>query len=547
MTAYRFAYSLYLQSPLIISGGGHRAESASTLHYIPGSAIRGVVASRLGDPDGQSNHDRHRFDDLVLSGRVRYSNAYPVTAGYVKERSVPLPMSLKQVKHPKPKTEPYLLDIMAQETDDTMVNPGFRFAVIRTGTVIPLYVKTATRFHHTRSAGQSKPSRDGGSLFTYQYILENQEFAGYIGIDANSVIEARKVAEDILTILDCNLLLGRSKAAGYGGNAQFTLELERPLQRMSGAVTKDIEKDESFRVLLLSDFIGRDSASGAVEPSSFQDHLERALGIGLMEKARYVATDYAGGYNRKARTALPTVRTLSKGSVFLFEPQNRLDIEKINQVQNSGLGMRREQGYGEIVFLEAPLVSEYKVVFNKGSFSAVSNELDIDEESYAILTLMQRRLLQDELNKEIRRWTRELVKGQMNINASLLGRLRLALRNEPDQSLSVFRAWLGEKPDDLNQGNARALRAKALKGLKNCRLSQGTLYEWLRKVLDDPEYLPKELKFSQLANDCFLISSDHAHEVLIDLLDETTCAAIDSVLSEVSRQVRLSERGDIRG
>ena len=78
MTMYPFPYSITLQAPTIITAPGHRRFSASTLNYIPGSAIRGAVASRLGDPDGQGKPEQRRFAQFVTSGQVRYRNAYPV-------------------------------------------------------------------------------------------------------------------------------------------------------------------------------------------------------------------------------------------------------------------------------------------------------------------------------------------------------------------------------------------------------------------------------------------------------------------------------------
>jgi CRISPR-associated protein Csx10 len=545
MRAFFFPYVISLHAPVVMTGRGHRVYSASTMKYISGSAIRGAVAARLGDPDGQDEPSRERFHHLVLSGRVRYGNAYP-GARDGSERSVPVPLSFKKRKHEEGDFS-YVFDLLAGGVEDALVDPEFSFAVIGSNEVYPAIVKLGARVHHRRGQGQPSPSGGDGRPFTYQYIRGGQAFVGHLTVDADSDNEAKAIAQEIGHLLKGNLLLGRSKGAGYGGNAKLRLNLQPERGVSFGGIWSDIEAGGKFCVLLLSDFLGRDDCTGMVDPSSFQAHLEKALETNLCQLGACAGTGYAGGYNTKARMALPAVRALTKGSIFLFQTEAGLDARRLVQIQNSGLGMRRAEGYGEIVFLNAPSVPVYRL----NSQSVVPKDdvtVEKDSRSEEILSFMQERILLDELNKEIRRWTRELVKGEAFVSPSLLGRLRQAMRSEPGEALKAFRRWLGEnRGRKAGHTSSATLRSKALRQLQDCKLGRITLDRWLRHVINDPDYVLKNLNSQQLCNDFQLVSHEHATKVLGGLTDQIRCAVIDSVLAEISRHARLSERGGKRG
>ena len=81
-------YRLTLQSPLIVTSRQGDPNSAATQLFIPGSSIRGVVAGRL--LNAGTGPESEEFRRLVLSGEVRYLNAYLEIEG---ERSLPVPLS----------------------------------------------------------------------------------------------------------------------------------------------------------------------------------------------------------------------------------------------------------------------------------------------------------------------------------------------------------------------------------------------------------------------------------------------------------------------
>ncbi|MGM0369556.1 MAG: RAMP superfamily CRISPR-associated protein [Bacillota bacterium] len=77
--------SITTESPLVIKASHNESNLISTLNYIPGSQLRGTLASRFGA-------EKKEFADLFLSNQVRFNNLYP-------EGSKPIPLSAFSCKY----------------------------------------------------------------------------------------------------------------------------------------------------------------------------------------------------------------------------------------------------------------------------------------------------------------------------------------------------------------------------------------------------------------------------------------------------------------
>ncbi len=81
-----YPYTLTLGSPVVLTSAGGDPNSAESMDFIPGSAIRGAAARVLTD----AAPDFHR---LILSGDVHYLNAYILLGN---QRCLPTPASLRR-------------------------------------------------------------------------------------------------------------------------------------------------------------------------------------------------------------------------------------------------------------------------------------------------------------------------------------------------------------------------------------------------------------------------------------------------------------------
>ena len=81
--------------------------------------------------------------------------------------------------------------------------------------------------------------------------------------------------------------------------------------------------------------------------------LEKKLGVSEL-RIEYCATSTKSihGYNRKLGVKIPSVPMYEQGSVFQFSYQGLLTPERMREVMESGIGVRRNEGFGQVVFLK---------------------------------------------------------------------------------------------------------------------------------------------------------------------------------------------------
>ena len=66
-----------------------------------------------------------------------------------------------------------------------------------------------------------------------------------------------------------------------------------------------------------------------------------------------------GGFNRTWGTRLPEYKMYKEGGLFKLEADNEFDPIYLRDIENSGLGIKKEEGYGRVLFLgEIPKIEE---------------------------------------------------------------------------------------------------------------------------------------------------------------------------------------------
>ena len=275
-----YPYTLTLEAPLLITSLEGDPNSARSLEFIPGSSIRGAVASRL-DPNQPT------FKQYILSGRVCFLNAYPTVEG---ERALPMPVSFRQEKYGDE-----VHDLAAYsgqpgpdcETEDMWPGEQLKgveasFLSLDQPNLHKVLVTRDSRVHQQRdrSAGRAYTYRNPttgaeearGTVFTYEAIEADQQFQGILAISGQDQNETDKIRGGLRLVDGDRLSLGRSRNARYGGSAVVACETPRDYETAgaTGVIRRDIQCGEGFRVFLTSDYIGRDTEVRTVRPYGFQ-------------------------------------------------------------------------------------------------------------------------------------------------------------------------------------------------------------------------------------------------------------------------------------
>ena len=535
-------FTLSLRAPAILNVVGGDPNSATTLSFIPGGAIRGALAARLGDPDSRAEI-RSQFQILVLDGSVCCLNAYPLDDG--GRRTLPALTSLRSSKE----ADRYL-DLTAFEGKDQATWPEDSLKVIRWQYVsltsaqpVRMKAEVGSRIHHQRDRQRGRAwteKRDGrefphGAIFTYEYLQPGQTFAGMIQVLGSDESECEQRINQIQEILKGSIRLGRSRRAGYGGEAEIKWgSVQKREVSGEGVILKDLRPGDQFRVLLTSDCIVRDPRTGQIDPASLPELFQSRFGGRVtLQRIRW-AFDLVGGFNQKWRLELPQARAIAAGSVLLFKAEATIPLDDLLALEHEGIGERRTEGFGRFTFLEAP-VQEVRIRCARRS-EAQKPSTTAPE----LVEFMERRLLQSAVSREIEQLALTVAGRASRIpSPSLLGRLRVPLRTQPAGALQTLAEWLGS--------GDRALRRPAQDQLRRCRIDPGTgpfsLANWLSNLVGEHRWdrLKELLRLEPLAQRNHVVSEENALQQLMGMNQEIAVRLIDATLAALAKQRKRKE------
>ena len=547
-----YPYTLTLQAPLLITSLEGDPNSARSLDFIPGSSIRGAFASRL-DPN------KDTFKQYILSGEVCFLNAYPTVDG---QRALPTPISFRQEKYGDTVHDLAFYSGQPESgsanawPDEQLKGTEASFLSLDQADLHTAFVTLESRVHQQRdrSAGRAYTYRDPvtgaeearGTIFTYEAIEAGQEFQGIVAISGRDQNETNNIWGNLKGVLGGRLSLGRSRNARYGGGAVVLWGTLRCYETVGarGVIRHDLQCDNRFCVFLTSDYIGRDAGSGQSDPTAFRQDIIRRIGG---ERVEVLHTRWAfrlvGGFNRKWGLQLPQMLALRAGSLLVLKAKSAIPYADLAAIEQTGLGERRPEGFGRVIFLEAP---------RKTRSISEPAQPDTPEAPHTVpefIKTMQKRIIMDALEHRITKAAAELAR---NVDAdripspSLLGRLRVPLRQGPS-GLETLRTWLND-----DRRNANRLRPPAMNQLNDCRVDNDnnertTLAKWIRdrvNAADTTSDVGKILDIQRVIQKNYIESVEAAKTVLdTDTAQQLTVRLIDEVLALLARRQRLASRG----
>ncbi len=347
------SFKLHLKEPLLMTAIEGDPNSAVSLPFVPGSALRGVLVRRYLDKDDISDlaaNDEAR--KLFFDGQTQYLNAYPVDSH--GNRALPTPQAWKKRKGDQEKYPIYDLSIdphphdLNDQQPKPLRQPFCEFSgKDKKEKEVKLYpVLKQINVHTLRERTAGRATADEGAVFRYEALAPGQVLAGVI------LCPTEAVAKDIQSLLEQEdtLLLGGSQSAGYGLTKITDIERAEAWEETPNLIDK---QQERLTLTLLSDAILRD-ANG--QPTGFltPEILAEALDVNLtLDRARTSAqTGVIGGFNRKWGLPLPQMPVARAGSVFTFDLDETDDparlAERLQHLVETGIGERRAEGFGRV-------------------------------------------------------------------------------------------------------------------------------------------------------------------------------------------------------
>ncbi|MCS6954355.1 MAG: hypothetical protein NZM33_16035 [Bryobacteraceae bacterium] len=480
-------YRLTLESPVIVTERQGDPNSAGTRPYVSGSAVRGVVARRLLAAGVQPDSDDFRL--FVLSGRVRYLNAYPELENM---RALPTPLSWRVRKaDPQRGWDLAYLPPKAATVelgDETRRWPEEQLQAVGAPFVSPSLAGDAwlvatprvkARIHHQRDRvkGRAWKNAEGsrGAIFTYEFLEAGQRLRGVIQL----MPEAAGCEAKLRELFSGPTAIGRSRRAGYGAEArvEFLDTLGREYAGAHALLDRGLRRGDRFRILLVSPCLVRDPATGQMDPPAFEKHLRERFPGCFDFDCRCWGFEVAGGFNQKWGLELPQALAVRAGSVWMAHAQRDLPLDELLRLEHEGIGERRSEGFGRLVLLadeEAGEQIRLGVPSRPRPEEPASPPADKADEF--LLDLLERRILLEGAETELRRAAWELAEGATGIpSRALLGRIRTLLREGHDEAraaaaLAELKKWTA----DWSNSDKRAAEQ-----LRECRVQGAPLLDLL--------------------------------------------------------------------
>lgn len=330
-------YRLRTQAPVIITdlsrSGGNSYE---TRGYIPGSAVRGMVASLLADrhPAWFGEHK-----SALLSEGTRFLDALP------KPCALDVLPSVKGFYEDKEEKS------FESVVPSGSFTPGLKRAAL--GSFCALDGDTV-RYWSAQTGGVTRIARDVSGdgdtkPFQVSHISAGQVFEGYIILDDASLAE--KVSE----AFGDTVWIGADRYEGYGKCAVEHMEaVGQPGWIDAYGCRSQAEVGSTLYLLALSPLtmLDRWGNPAGLEPEA----LAQMLGVARVE-LEHCSTSVAeyGAYNRTWQCREPALPMYDRGSIFKLRCSEPPRLERIRAVEHTGLGVRTAEGFGQVLFLRREL------------------------------------------------------------------------------------------------------------------------------------------------------------------------------------------------
>jgi CRISPR/Cas system CSM-associated protein Csm3 (group 7 of RAMP superfamily) len=328
-------YRLHSELPILITDPNRSCgNSFETRGYIPGSVIRGMVISELSLTAPQW-FEKSKI--TLLSDKTRFLDAFPCHGDYAVLPSI----------------KGFYEDKNEEKFESVVIDGTFSAGSKRAklGNFCALEDETI-RYWSADTGGVTRIARnvhgeEDTQMFQTRYLNAGQEFEGWI------ILDDPEIAPEISKVFKNDIWIGADRYEGFGRCSVTALDTAECPSIISRYGCKS--QDEIGTVLYMLAVTPLTMLDENGDPCGIDvDELTRLLGINKGKtKIAFCSTSVSeyGSYNRTWKCREPSMRMYDPGSVFKLifdEPPN---LSCMQAVQNHGLGVRRAEGYGQVLFI----------------------------------------------------------------------------------------------------------------------------------------------------------------------------------------------------
>lgn len=429
-------FNIYFEtlSPVVITEKSGDSNMVATKDYIPGTTIHGLIAKL----HIKQNNIDNLFYDLFFSDKISFGNAYPCEN---EKKYFPTPFSIQ--KH---KLKECVYDLLFEDDsfNEQTKSTGNFSLITAPNSIESIEVKTTINFHNVIDDGVTLKK---GGVFNYSAIDKGQTFA-------SSIIGEENALKQILNLIsdDSTHFIGRSKTSQYGCvkiTKSDIVDYEKPLDTD--------ERNENTMTLLSDAIVLNDNGMSEVSNTV----MSKILGVDILESL--LKKDTFENYVNVLKAKRPSVNIFKAGSCFKLEklPEKFVDMEKF------GLGERRNEGFGRVIFnYQKELDENSEINMIKPTFHSLPYEDNLPETTEKILFHTLKSKIRNKLIKEA---IEEAEKFNNRESELITNSLAYRLKGFSEAGIDNF------------LDNLKSLKDTAKKSLENCSNNNENLCDFLNK------------------------------------------------------------------
>lgn len=406
-----------------------------SLRYIPGTTIRGLIVNALS-----KDTDFETIKKKLFGKEVRFLNGYPVVE------------TKELIPSPKGFYEDKVSAEGKKEIKNVVINGDFPEGYKRAALGRYCYIQEDCIHYYNVETGSDMKikmnltGQEKQNVFRNEYIAPGQVFVGYLAVEDESL--AKRIEE----VLTGTIRLGSGRSAGLGKCRVLDCCVTEKVPYQEYLPQKG--QENVCYMMLLSNTVMRDEM-GELCGLNLKA-LEKQLGVNDLS-IEYCSTSTVDvkGYNRIWGTKIPSVMMYEQGSVFRLKYSGVLTTEKMRELANIGLGIRKNEGFGRILFLDQYEAVKYKLAGEAQKKAEVS-EIEKKPEDEAVLKLAAKAHYRNLIHEAMKRYIVKCPLNKGSISDSQLGMiesLASAYRYDPQNAERVIRDYLehaGEKEQKQN-------------------------------------------------------------------------------------------------
>ena len=304
----------------------------NTLRYIPGTTIRGLVINALA-----ANECFTQWKERLFGKEMAYLNAFLMADG---KELLPSPKGFYEDKSTAEDKKEIQNVVLAGKFKE-----GYKRAALGR---YSYFEEDCIRYYNVDTGSDMKIKintelGEDRNMFRNEYIMPGHLFCGYIKIGFP------EVKETVARIFKDCIVLGNARSSGLGKCEVVSCDFVKELPYQEYLPEKE-EAGHCYMMLLSNTAMRKHNGELCGIDC---EQLKEKMGVqNLKIEFCSTSTVTVRGYNRTWQSRTPSVVMFEQGSVFKLTYIGALTRERMEVLCDEGIGIRRNEGCGRILFLK---------------------------------------------------------------------------------------------------------------------------------------------------------------------------------------------------